>query len=254
MISIKNNYVNARELHLFVEVKTRFDMWIKRCIEYADLQNGVDFRTELCKTKIGRPTTEYFFTVDAAKEVCIVSATKKSKELRRWLIGLSNQREALELLTIKEAAFAVKVINALKYIDNQKEALSLHQKTFIQERGESNYIYADFAKYRTKINGWTKDKVNEALDEYLQNNSGFNRTKLIKKSMPEKLSVLDVNEAIRVACLDILFAKGEDADTACRFSEMVKKMSAEMNTNFKLKNETNLFESKTNDSVKSLMK
>ena len=35
--------VNARDLHEYLEVNTRFDIWIKRRIEEGDFQESVDY-------------------------------------------------------------------------------------------------------------------------------------------------------------------------------------------------------------------
>ena len=254
MINLKkDNRVNAEDVYSIVDVRTPYHKWIKRCISTADLHEGTDFWTYLSESTGGRPKKVYEFTIDAAKEMCIVSATPRAKELRRWLIGLSKQRESLELVTAKEAAFAFKVINALKYIENQKEALSMHQASYIEREGVSKYVYADFAKYRAKIIGWDKNKVDEALHEYLMSHSGHNKNKLYKKSMSEKLSVMDVSEAIRVAVLDILFSKGSENEVAVKFANFVKQVSKELDVQPLSRNETNLFQLKENADIKKLL-
>jgi phage anti-repressor protein len=171
----ENNRINGTEIYSFVEVKTRFNDWVRNCIDYADLKENKDFYAKLSKSTGGRPAKDYEFTISAAKEMCIVSATSKAKELRRWLIKLSDQRENLELLTVKEFAFAYKVVNCLKFIENQKEAYKEHQNTFIEENNNTinpNYVYSEFAKYRAKITGWDKEKTNKAINEYLDTHSG----------------------------------------------------------------------------------
>ena len=251
-----NNRIDAMDIYLYVEVKTRFHTWLKRCIEYADLTEGKDFIYTMEQSTGGRPSTKYEFTIEAAKEMCIVSATKKAKELRKWLIGLSTKRENLELVTIKEAAFAMKVVNCLKYIENQKEAITIHKETFIQEnnnRIDPRYIYAEFAKYRAKIVGWNKDQTDEAINEYLNKHHGYNRSKMLKTDMSTKLSVMDIGEAIRVAVLDILYSKHEDSKMAENFSILCKKLAKEMEIQPEVNNQKNLFRDKEQiDSVKGI--
>jgi phage anti-repressor protein len=252
----ENDKCNARDIYNYVEVKTRFHVWIQRCIDYADLKEGKDFITELVKSNGGRPSKEYYFTINSAKEICIVSATHKAKELRRWLIELSNKRDSLDLITIKEAAFAVKVINCLKYIDNQKEAYALHQKSFIQKNTDilnPKYIYSEFAKYRTSIVGYSKQQIDEAIESYLMNHAGYDRRKVKASNMQTKLSILDIGEAIRVAVLDILYSNETDKNLASKFSELCKKMAAEMKVEANKTNQNNLFRNSENiESVKSL--
>lgn len=250
MIKVNENVlVSAKDVYSFVEVRTRFNDWVKNCINYADLKENKDFYLKLSKSTGGRPAREYEFTIDAAKEICIVSATSKAKELRRWLIDLSSQKENLELITIKEAAFAVKVINCLKYIDNQKEAYQMHQKHFIDKNVDilnTKYIYSEFAQYRAKIVGWDKSSIDKAIDDYLNTHVGFNKSKLDKQSMSTKLSVIDISEAIRVAVLDILYSKETDSNLANKFSILCKNFAKEMKVEAEKNNNPNLFKQKEN--------
>ena len=245
MINInENGRVDARDIYTIIGAKARFNDWMRNSFHFIDAKEGIDFYYKNSKSTGGRPSIDYELTVKCAKEVCLVQPNEKSKALRLYLIGLSEQKENLELITVKEAAFAVKVINALKYIENQKEAYSLHQKSFIEKEGISKYVYADFAKYRAKIVGWDKEAIDKALTEFLNQHSGYNRNKLSDKSMSFKLSVIDVNEAIRVAVLDILFTKGTEKEIAYKFAKMVKEMAKELDVEPLSKNETNLFQTK----------
>lgn len=255
MVSInEKKMVSARELYAFCEVKTQFTKWVARCVEYADLKEQTDFWSVLTKSTGGRQATDYQFTLDAAKEVCIVSATPKAKELRRWLIGLSTQRENLELVTVKEAAFAFKVINCLKFIENQKEAYNIHKNTFVKENNETinpNFIYGEFAKYRARIVGWDKESTDKAISEYINDHSGYNRTSVMKSSMSDKHSIMDIGEAIKIAVIDILYAKHENSNMAVNFANLCKRLANEMKVEADKKNDTNLFKEKeTIDSVK----
>lgn len=236
--------ISGKELHSFVEVKTNYWMWIKRCIEYADLQENKDFFTVLGESTGGRKAINYEFTIDAAKEMCIVSATNKAKELRRWLISIGSQRENLELITVQEAAFAVQVINALKYIENQRIAYTNHQRVYVGDNPTTGMVYAEFAKYRSNIIGWDKENIDKALENHLIDLVGHNKKHLLKKNMSEKLTFIDVHEAIRVAVLDILYSNGTEGDSAQRFATMVKELSNKLHTKGFQKNENSLFQEK----------
>jgi phage anti-repressor protein len=253
-----NNMVLGEEIHAKIESKLKdYSIWVKRKIEDADLKEGEDFSTILLESTGGRPKTQYEFTLDAAKEICLLEKNHKGKDIRRWLIKLSTQRENLELVTIKEAAFAMKVVNCLKYIENQKESYTIHKNTFAQENADTldpKFIYAEFSKYRAKIVGWDKEKADQAIQAYLLNHAGYNRAKLIKKDMSTKLSIMDIGEAIRVAVLDILYSKHEDSKMAENFSILCKKLAKEMGVSAEKENQKNLFRDKEKiDSVKQIM-
>ena len=248
----ENNKINAKDIYAFVEVKTVFHVWIKRCIDTADLKLNEDFSTNLIESTGGRPATEYQFTIQAAKEICLISATSKAKELRRWLISLDEKRSNLELMTVKEAVFAMKVVNCLKYIVNQKESRKLHESSFISDNNdkiESKFINAEFNKYRSKIIGWNKDQTDKAIEEFLNTHTGYPKNKVKSLDMSSKLSIMDIGEAIRVAVLDILYANHDSTDMAVNFSNLCKNLANEMKVEMDKENHVNLFRDKKEDIV-----
>ncbi|AGF76195.1 phage antirepressor Ant [Bartonella vinsonii] len=81
--------VDARELHKFLEVNIRFNDWISRRIgEYSfqENQDFVSFGKNLPKHKGGRPSTEYYITLDMAKELSMVERNEKGRQARRYFI------------------------------------------------------------------------------------------------------------------------------------------------------------------------
>lgn len=80
--------VNARELHEFLEVETRFNDWIeRRIIEYGFIIN-TDFCSFLSKSSGGRPAMEYHITIDMAKELSMVERNEKGKQARKYFIEM----------------------------------------------------------------------------------------------------------------------------------------------------------------------
>jgi phage anti-repressor protein len=245
MIKVNNNNrVNARDVYNFVGVKTRFNDWIKNSLYFVGAIEKIDFYYFSSKSTGGRPAIDYELTLKCAKEICLVQPNEKSKELRLWLIELSEKRETLEHITVKEAALAIKVINCLKYIDKQKECFVEHKNHYIEGRKDENYIYQEFAKYRAKIVGWDKDKIDNALNNFLIEHVGYNRTKILTMSMSDKMSVMDIGEAIKIAVLDILYSKDTDSKLAQNFSNLCKKLAKEMQVQPEKTNQKNLFRDK----------
>lgn len=83
--------VSARELYEFLEVDTPLHKWIIRMIEYLELKENIDY---IVTDKIvqnsglsgGRPSKEYFLTLDAAKEISMLQRSEKGKEARKYFI------------------------------------------------------------------------------------------------------------------------------------------------------------------------
>lgn len=82
--------IDARLLHSFLEVVTRFNDWIVRRIEEYAFEDGKDFYSILSKTK-GRPSQEYRLTIDMAKELGMIERSEKGRQIRRYFLEIERQ-------------------------------------------------------------------------------------------------------------------------------------------------------------------
>ena len=79
--------VNVRELHAFLESKQEFANWIKNRIEKYGFIENHDFLITLSKTPNGgRPSQEYYITLNMAKELAMVERNDKGKQARQYFI------------------------------------------------------------------------------------------------------------------------------------------------------------------------
>ncbi|WP_273755945.1 antA/AntB antirepressor family protein [Bartonella sp. MM73XJBT] len=86
--------VNARELHVFLEIGKDFSTWIKDRIHQYKFEEGSDFikTQDLRSPKLGsaksRAVTaiDYHLTLDMAKELSMVERNEKGRQARRYFI------------------------------------------------------------------------------------------------------------------------------------------------------------------------
>ncbi len=78
--------VNARELHVFLEVKTSFKDWIIRRIQDCKFKEGYDFCSFLSESSGGRPSKDYHLTLDMAKHLSMIERKDKGHEAREYFI------------------------------------------------------------------------------------------------------------------------------------------------------------------------
>jgi phage anti-repressor protein len=87
--------VSARKLHEFLGSKRQFTDWIKRRIEQYEFTENQDYIEVIHKTVKnptgGRPSTDYYLTLDMAKELAMVERTEKGREARRYFIDCEKQ-------------------------------------------------------------------------------------------------------------------------------------------------------------------
>lgn len=87
----ENRVVNARHLHAVLEINKKFADWIKMQIERCDLIENTDYQAfpqkVACQNGIGYSTRiEYALSIEAAKEIAMMSQTPKGKMARRYFI------------------------------------------------------------------------------------------------------------------------------------------------------------------------
>lgn len=95
--------VDAKELHLFLEVGRDFSNWIKARIKQYKFIEDLDYLRTNAKTGVRSNVKEinYFITLDMAKELAMVERNDKGREARRYFIECehklrSNQAPAIE--------------------------------------------------------------------------------------------------------------------------------------------------------------
>lgn len=75
--------VNARDLHRFLEVKTRFNDWIANRIADFNFVENQDFVTLTENLVNGGRLINYHITLDMAKELSMVERNEKARTFRR---------------------------------------------------------------------------------------------------------------------------------------------------------------------------
>lgn len=104
LIQIKTNeqgqkLVSARELHEGLEVKTRFNDWFIRMLQYG-FEENTDF-TAITQKKVtaqGNETTftDYVITLDMAKEISMIQRNETGKKFRQYFIECEKQLQQVK--------------------------------------------------------------------------------------------------------------------------------------------------------------
>lgn len=84
--------VMGRDLHTFLEVSTRYDIWIDRMIEYG-FTSEVDYVQKSTQSEKLRGGTvkDHILTLDMAKEISMIQRTDKGKQARQYFIECERQ-------------------------------------------------------------------------------------------------------------------------------------------------------------------
>lgn len=114
--------VNARELHSFLAIKTKFADWLTRRFKEYDFKEGADFITIL-NYETSPPSKEYYLALDTAKEISMVERNEKGKQARRYFIEC--ERKAKENIpTISGAELMLRQAQIIVNHEKQLEAVN----------------------------------------------------------------------------------------------------------------------------------
>lgn len=132
---LKVNYDNeritlsARELHEFLEIKTKYKDWFPRMCTYGFDEN-VDYRAMAQKraTAQGNETTyvDHEITLDMAKEIAMIQRSEKGKEARQYFLELERKWNSPEAVMNR----------ALEYSRKQVKALMEEKQGLIEENNQ----------------------------------------------------------------------------------------------------------------------
>lgn len=93
--------VMGRELHEFLEIGTRYDMWFNRMIEYGFVENQ-DFGAIAQKraTAQGNITNyvDHILTIDMAKEISMIQRNEKGKQARQYFLQVEKAWNSPEMI------------------------------------------------------------------------------------------------------------------------------------------------------------
>jgi len=88
------NSVNARDIHEYLRVKTKFADWIKRAIKKYDFIENEDYLVLKNEKQVHnqmRISYDYIVTIDMAKELSMLENNKKGKETRKYFIAMEKK-------------------------------------------------------------------------------------------------------------------------------------------------------------------
>lgn len=133
--------VDARRLHAFLGVGRDFSTWIADRIQEYDFAEGEDFSPVLGKGRGGRPSIDYFLTLDMAKELAMVERSAKGREARRYLIDCECQFRQLQ-------QGLAKVRPAVPVDMTRAERQAINRQVWAEVSGE---VYAAFHARRETL-------------------------------------------------------------------------------------------------------
>lgn len=141
--------VSGRELHEFLEVKTKYVDWFKRMVDYG-FEEGVDFVMVTQKRETNNPKNpfteilDHHIKLDMAKELSMIQRTEKGKQARQYFLQLEKMWNSPEMVMKRALEYADKQVAELK----NKLALDKPKVLFAEalETSNTSILIGELAK------------------------------------------------------------------------------------------------------------
>lgn len=132
--------INARELHGILKNKRKFSDWIKQRIEQYEFVENQEFWSfsQICEKPMGgRPSKEYYLSIDMAKELCMVENNNIGKSLRKYFIEV--EKRYRDIVETPQNIFDVMRVALYQIEENEKRIRSVENLSQQTKRiGEEN--------------------------------------------------------------------------------------------------------------------
>jgi anti-repressor protein len=199
LIPLKENetgevVISGRDLHEFLEIRTRYDTWFGRMIGYGFIENQ-DFIAIAQKraTAQGNETeyTDHAIKLDMAKELAMIQRNEKGKQARQYFIAVEKAWNSPEMIMKRALEIANRNVQNLKLQNEEHKKQLQEQKPKVLfadavSTSHTSILVGDLAKI-LKQNGI--DTGANRLFQWLRNNGYLIKRKGTDYNMPTQYSM-----------------------------------------------------------------
>ena len=194
--------VSGRELHEFLEIKTKYKDWFPRMVEYG-FEEEIDFikvAQKRATNNLKNPVTtviDHAISIDMAKEISMIQRTEKGKAARQYFINCEKKLKEVKKLSpmeLMELQFKAlkeqeeKILQVENKVDKLEEDMPLFQidckeiQALVRKKGiEALGGYRTIAYNNNSLRG----KVYSDIQHQIRREFGVSRYEAIKRSQLE---------------------------------------------------------------------
>ena len=202
--------VSGRELHEFLEIRTKYKDWFGRMVEYG-FEEEIDFirvAQKRATNNLKNPVTtviDHAISIDMAKEISMIQRTEKGKIARQYFINCEKKLKEVKKLSpmeLMELQFKVlkeqkeKIAQVENRADKLEEDMPLFQidckeiQALVRKKGiEALGGYRSIAYNDNSLRG----KVYSDIQQQIRREFGVVRYEAIKRSQLEIAKEIIIN-------------------------------------------------------------
>ena len=202
--------VSGRELHEFLEIKTKYKDWFRKMVEYG-FEEEIDFirvAQKRATNNLKNPVTtviDHAISIDMAKEISMIQRTEKGKAARQYFINCEKKLKEVKKLSpmeLMELQFKAlkeqkeKISQVENRVDKLEEDMPLFQidckeiQALVRKKGiEALGGYRSIAYNDNSLRG----KVYSDIQQQIRREFGVLRYEAIKRSQLEMAKEIIIN-------------------------------------------------------------
>ena len=202
--------VSGRELHEFLEIRTKYKDWFRRMVEYG-FEEEIDFirmAQKRATNNLKNPVTtviDHAISIDMAKEISMIQRTEKGKIARQYFINCEKKLKEVKKLSpmeLMELQFKAlkekkeKIAQVENRVDKLEEDMPLFQidckeiQALVRKKGiEALGGYSSIAYNDNSLRG----KVYSDIQQQIRREFGVLRYEAIKRSQLEMAKEIIIN-------------------------------------------------------------
>ena len=202
--------VSGRELHEFLEIRTKYKDWFRRMVEYG-FEEAIDFirvAQKRATNNLKNPVTtviDHAISIDMAKEISMIQRTEKGKIARQYFINCEKKlkevkklspMELMELQFIALKEQKEKIAQVENRVDKLEEDMPLFQidckeiQALVRKKGiEALGGYRSIAYNDNSLRG----KVYSDIQQQIRREFVVLRYEAIKRSQLEMAKEIIIN-------------------------------------------------------------
>ena len=202
--------VSGRELHEFLEIRTKYKDWFRRKVEYG-FEEEIDFirvAQKRATNNLKNPVTtviDHAISIDMAKEISMIQRTEKGKIARQYFINCEKKLKEIKKLSpmeLMELQFKAlkeqkeKIAQVENRLDKLEEDMPLFQidckeiQALVRKKGiEALGGYRSIAYNDNSLRG----KVYSDIQQQIRREFGVLRYEAIKRSQLEMAKEIIIN-------------------------------------------------------------
>ena len=202
--------VSGRELHEFLEIRTKYKDWFRRMVEYG-FEEEIDFirvAQKRATNNLKNPVTtviDHAISIDMAKEISMIQRIEKGKAARQYFINCEKKLKTVKKLSpmeLMELQFKVlkehkeKITQVENRVDKLEEDMPLFQidckeiQALVRKKGiEALGGYRSIAYNDNSLRG----KVYSDIQQQIRREFGVLRYEAIKRSQLEMAKEIIIN-------------------------------------------------------------